>query len=439
MERPTQHAEPRIQAQRQVQLYQSIGQGGAADVLLGRLTGPYGFAKLVAVKRLRAGSDDREVVSMLIDEARLGAHIRSPHVVSTLELIEEAGDLYVVMEYVHGESLSRLMRATLRADSLVPVPVALALGFGLLSGLEAVHTASDELGRPLHVVHRDVSPQNLLVGLDGVPRLLDFGIAKARGRLQETRDGVVKGKLGYMSPEQATGGEVDHRTDVYSAAVVLWEALVGDRLFLGATDQETMMAIISGPVVPPKARRPELPRELDEIVMRGLCRDPNGRWPSAGAMASALEQLPIASSSQVGAWVGGLARDELERRLTDLSASPTPTAVLTPGGAVAQPVEPARRSFSWAWWLLALIGLGSTVLGGAVLLRSPTSAPAPVEQPRPVPAVSSGAPMEEDAGLVVIEEKPRPAHPPTERHRPDCRVPYYLDKKGHKRFRTECL
>jgi len=437
---------------RQVLLYQSVGRGGAGDVQLGKLVGPYGFTKLVAVKRLRVGAEhDGRLGAMLIDEARLGAHVRSPNVVSTLELIEHEGDLYVVMEYIHGESLSRLLMASLGARALVPVPIALAIGCGMLRGLEAVHTARDEHGQPLHAVHRDVSPQNLLVGLDGVTRVVDFGIAKARGRLQETDHGEVKGKLGYMSPEQASGASVDHRTDVYSAAVVLWEALVGDRLFLGQTETETLGLVLAGPVAPPSARRPEVPAAIDDIILRGLSREREARWASAALMAEALEaSLPLASSTQVGQWVEALVGNALEQRLARLSATATPTAVLTPRGAEPppsstpvesrKPVESSpRRRFRW--WPLPVAGLVVLLAPGLLWLRQPWAASPPTDAQDlgvevTVPSAAPATPDGPDAGLAA---EARPSRAPRDRRRPDCRVPYSLDEKGHKRFRPECL
>ena len=441
MERPTERPTTRGPTKpRQVLLYQSIGRGGAADVQLGRLVGPYDFSKLVAVKRLRSGGEDGELIPMLIDEARVGAFVHSPNVVSTLELIEQEGDLYVVMEYVHGESLSRLLRATLNAGALVPVPIALGIGCGMLHGLEAVHTAHDHSGRPLQVVHRDVSPQNLLVGLDGVSRLLDFGIAKAKGLLRQTGPGEVRGKLGYMSPEQIAGLPVDFRTDVYSAAVVLWETLVGDRLFSGQTELETAQHVHTGRVESPSRRRPELPAALDEVLLRGLSRDLDQRWASAGEMARAIEDaFPIASASQVGQWVHSLAAAGLEERLASLAAAKAPVAVLTPQGHEApSSVAPPSRSRPLTRWLAAL---GAVVSVGAYVGARPSGQPSQAGVVADAPTVVAPAPvLEVDAGVDAASPAPgKPAPRPAHRRRPDCRVPYFIDQQGHKRFRAECL
>ena len=222
-------------AKRVVGRYEILGEiasGGMATVHYGRLVGPVGFSRLVAIKELHPHfAKDPEFASMLVDEARLAAHIRHPNVVPTLDVVVSAGALLLVMEYVAGASLADLGRASRKAREPIPPSIAVAVVAGVLYGLHAAHEALNERSEPLSIVHRDVSPQNIVVGSDGVPRVLDFGVAKAASRLVTTRDGKVKGKLAYMSPEQLMNGEVDRRADVYAAAVVLWEALVGARHF----------------------------------------------------------------------------------------------------------------------------------------------------------------------------------------------------------------
>jgi serine/threonine-protein kinase len=225
-----------------------------ATVHLGRLLGSVGFSRTVAIKRLHARyAKDPSFVAMLLDEARLAARVSHPNVVQTLDVVEERGELFVVMEYVRGETLSRLQGLS-RGGTRVPPSIAVAVLAGALHGLHAAHEAIDEHGAALGIVHRDVSPQNILVGLDGTPRMLDFGIAKAEGRQESTRDGEIKGKLPYMAPEQLTGGSIDRRVDTYAAAVVLWEALVGRRLFSGDSTQGTMVQVFEHRVEAPKRR-----------------------------------------------------------------------------------------------------------------------------------------------------------------------------------------
>jgi serine/threonine protein kinase len=210
-------------------LSEEIAHGGMATVHIGRLRGSAGFARTVAIKRPHPQyARDPEFVAMFVDEARLAARIHHPNVVSTLDVVAREGELFLVMEYVQGESLSRLVHLARQRRERVPEPMVASIVAGVLHGLHAAHEARGEGGELLGLVHRDVSPQNVLVGTDGVARVLDFGVAKAAGRIHTTRNGELKGKLAYMSPEQLCG-EVTRMTDVYAAGVVLWEALAGAR------------------------------------------------------------------------------------------------------------------------------------------------------------------------------------------------------------------
>ncbi len=283
-------------------LYGEIAAGGMATVHLARLLGPVGFARTVAIKRLHPHlAKDPEFVAMFLEEARLAARVRHPNVVSTLDVVSDDGELFLVMEYVAGESLSRLVRK--------------ARERGALEGLHSAHEANSEKGQPLGLVHRDVSPQNVHVGTDGVPRLLDFGIAKATNRVQETRTDQIKGKVAYMSPEQLAKGAIDRRADVYSASVCLWETLTGQRLFKADDVPSLVYAIINEEVKPPSSVVPDLPPGLDEIVMKGLERDAENRWSSAREMAAALEHaLAPAPAREIGEWVHSIAGDALDWR-----------------------------------------------------------------------------------------------------------------------------
>jgi eukaryotic-like serine/threonine-protein kinase len=299
-----------------------IASGGMASVHLGRLLGPVGFARTVALKRLHENfAQNPEFVAMLIDEARLAARIRHPNVVPTLDVVSMSGELLLVMEYVAGESLSQLLKKAQASGKPSNVPVIVDIMVSALHGLHAAHEATSEQGEPLGIVHRDVSPQNILVGADGVTRVLDFGVAKAAGRIQQTREGQLKGKVHYMPPEQITGEAVDRTADVYAASVVLWEALTSRCLFLADSAVSTMYSAFRGNSVPPSAIRPEIPPALDAIVMRGMQRNPADRYPTAKAMASALEAVepPITRSVVIG-WVMENARDGIQRRAEQIAA-----------------------------------------------------------------------------------------------------------------------
>jgi serine/threonine-protein kinase len=251
---------------------EEIAAGGMATVHLGRMLGDAGFARTVAIKRLHPQfAKDPEVCAMLLDEGRLSARIHHLNVVTTLDVVVSGDELFVVMEYVHGEALSALIRASIRRSARIPPRIVAAVLSGALRGLHAAHEARDPSGEPLGVVHRDVSPQNILVGSDGVARVLDFGIAKAAGRMQVTQDGRIKGKFGYMPPEQLHAEVLDRRADIYAAGVVLWEALVSARLFAGKGDTPDFARLLNPSVDPPSTRARGLTR-------RAASRRPS-RWP----------------------------------------------------------------------------------------------------------------------------------------------------------------
>ena len=293
----------------------AIASGGMATVHVGRVLGSLGFSRTVAIKRLHENfAKDPKFVSMFVDEARLAARVRHPNVVPTLDVVVDSGEVFVVLEYVHGEALHRLTR-TIPPGQHMPVRVASGIVFGVLLGLHAAHDARNERGEPLRIVHRDVSPQNIVLGPDGVARILDFGIAKAFGRMRTTENQEVKGKLAYLAPEQLRGHALDQRTDVYSASVVLWELLAGMRLFRSDEAPAVLYAIMNGELEPPSAHSPEVTPQLDAIVLRGLARKPDDRWPTARAMALALEDcVAPATAPHIGAWMERLAHGTLATR-----------------------------------------------------------------------------------------------------------------------------
>jgi serine/threonine-protein kinase len=275
-----------------------------------------GFARTVAVKRLHPHLiEDAEFSKAMLDEARLASRIHHPNVVSTIDVVATGSELLVVMEYVRGESLARLLRALTAAGQSVPLPIASAIAAGALQGLQAAHEATSDQGTPLGIVHRDVSPQNILVGIDGAARIIDFGVAKGAGRLQTTRDGVVKGKLSYMSPEQLGGHIVSLRADVYAMAVVLWEMLTGRRLFHGELQASVIGQVLAGAKIRPSRYAPNLPEGLDSLVMKGLHVDPEARFASAREMLEALVRLvPPALPAEVGPWMQEVAKESLARQ-----------------------------------------------------------------------------------------------------------------------------
>jgi serine/threonine-protein kinase len=297
-------------------IFDEIASGGMASVHFCCAVGAGRFSRVVALKRLHAHlADEQELMAMFIDEARLAARIRHPNVVPTLDVVTTDRELFLVLEYVHGESLSRLLRELRKAGECLPPRVACAIVVGALHGLHAAHEAVDEHGESLRIVHRDVSPQNILVGTDGIPRVVDFGIAHANDRLQTSSVGQIKGKCMYMAPEYITGKQVTRAADLYSAGVVLWETLTGKRLFTGESETQTLGEVLYAHVNPPGRYARDIPPELDAIVLRALDRDPAARFTSAREMIRAIEAaIPIATATEVGDWVEALAGGVLAER-----------------------------------------------------------------------------------------------------------------------------
>jgi len=256
---------------------------------------------------------------MFMDEARLASRIHHDNVVPTLDVVNDGKELFLVMEYVEGGSLALLARLAREQNRLIPSAVACAVISGALHGLHAAHEATDEQGSPLDIVHRDISPQNILISSKGVAKIIDFGVAKAATRLTSTATGQLKGKLSYMSPEQIFhGSSVDRRTDIYAMAVVLWETLTGQRLFRKDAESDASVAqrIKKGEgVVPPSQLAPGLPAGLDAVVLKGLSLDPGDRYPTASEFARVLEQAARNSpQGEIKDWVESLAGKEFEKQ-----------------------------------------------------------------------------------------------------------------------------
>ena len=263
--------------------------GGMATLYLGRRAGAGGFAKHVAIKLIHPHlAKDEKFVGMFLDEARLSARIEHPNVVHVHDLGEEDGMYFMVMEYVNGCSLAQLLRGLAERRRKLSTELATWIAMRVAAGLHAAHDVTDERGRLLEVVHRDVSPQNVLVAYKGYVKLIDFGIAKARGRTQNTNTGLLKGKLRYMSPEQASGKPIDRRTDVYALGVMLWEMLTMRKLFDAENELLLLDQVRSPEIVPPSDLAPEVPEVLDRVVMYALARDPAGRPGSAHELGQEL-------------------------------------------------------------------------------------------------------------------------------------------------------
>ncbi len=286
------------------------------SVYLARSSGVGGFERLVALKSCHPELlDDGDFVAMFMDEARLAAQIRHPNVVPTLDVGDD-DVLHLVMEYVEGDDLLTVLNEGRKRGEKFPIDVTLRIMVDLLAGLHAAHELKDGRGRPLNLIHRDVSPHNVMVGVDGSCRLTDFGLAKAEARVAVTRQGVIKGKLGYVAPEQVSGKPATRQVDVFAAGVVMWEALVGRRLFHGETERDMLMAVIQDEIKSPARYRKDIPPVLEKAIMKALAREPAERFATAADFSEALEQCgtPVASARAVAAQVKIYRGEVHERR-----------------------------------------------------------------------------------------------------------------------------
>lgn len=435
-----------------------IASGGTATVHFGRLLG-HGFARTVAIKRLHpAYARDPLFVDMFFDEARLATRIRHPNVCSVLDVVTVDDVPCLVLDYVHGEPLARLIHAAVERGECVPYEIAAGIVSGVLQGLHAAHEASDESGEPLHIIHRDVSPQNVLIGTDGVPRVVDFGLAKAEGRLQNTAEGQLKGKLGYMAPEQFALQSIDRRVDIYSAAVVLWETLTGQFLFERTAPAALMRAIVEGQVRHPCSVVPDIPAELADVCMRGLARDPADRFATAQEMAVAIESaIVLPSPREVGAWVERVAGEVLKQRaavLAGIEAEHPAAPNAAPGQAGLPAPAHLKPAAAHAPHERALV-LGLTVAIMALLVyiavRDPgTPGPHPHSRRSPMAAAlaiaSQNDPILPALPAASVEPPPAgasaaPSAPPPRRYRPAlaCNPPYTVDSDGIRHPKRECF
>jgi eukaryotic-like serine/threonine-protein kinase len=286
------------------ELIHRIARGGMAEVWAARQVGQLGFSRVVAMKMILPElSEDAAFRKMFLEEARLASRIRHANVVDVLDLGEEDTVVFQVMSLQDGDSLAGLQKRARRGREPGRIPEAIVLRIlgDALAGLHAAHELCDDAGHPLHLVHRDVSPQNILVGLDGVARLADFGVAKALGRLaDETEAGQIKGKYGYLAPEIVERKAADRRSDVFSAGVVLWEALTGARLFGGQDAVETLHRVRTLAVPDPRTLATDVSKAVADVATRALERNPGDRFATAADMADALEQAARASGKEAG-------------------------------------------------------------------------------------------------------------------------------------------
>jgi serine/threonine-protein kinase len=302
------------------QLLKKIATGGMAEIHLAKQRGMEGFEKLVVIKMILPHlANNQEFVQMFLDEARIAARLNHPNIVQIFDLGRAGGTYFIAMEYIQGENLRTIAKAARKAGKPLPLGHIVKIMSQACEGLYYAHTKQDTSGKPLNIVHRDISPQNILVSFDGVTKLVDFGIAKAATQVQETRSGVLKGKYAYMSPEQCLGRPVDARSDIFATGIVLWELATGTRLYRMSSELMILKEITEGRVVPPREVNQSIPAELEAIILKALEKDPKNRFQDAIQMHLALEEfMRNAQLSSSAVHLAGYLRDLFPDRLESL-------------------------------------------------------------------------------------------------------------------------
>jgi len=332
-------------------LIERIGRGGMAEVFRAVAEGVEGFRRVFVIKRLRPEkSASIELTRMFVDEARLSALLHHPNIVQVYDFGQINGTYFLAMEYLRGKDLAAVMKALRAVKSSVPPPIAAHVAHQVATGLHYAHTLSRVDGRKLSVVHRDVTPSNIMLQRTGAVKVLDFGIAQATNfaRQTETGGGRVKGKLAYLSPEQVRLEELDARSDVFALGIVLWEMLTGQRLFSAENEVLTMRAVLGLPIAPPSSKRPMVPPALDTIVARALERDRNKRYSSAGDLAEDLErflqQVPCHSAA-LGRLLHDLFGEEQVEETPDFAALGVAAGTTLPSVTVSPTPPPPPAAY----------------------------------------------------------------------------------------------
>jgi tRNA A-37 threonylcarbamoyl transferase component Bud32 len=281
-------------------LVRRLAEGGMGEIFIARAEGRAGFEKVVVLKRiLQQNVADRDAVAMFMDEARLMAALNHPNIVQVYDFGTAAGGHFFAMEYVHGEDLGRIMKAATLSGRALPLELAIGVIAEAAAGLHHAHEMRGQDGTPLQIVHRDISPSNVLVSYDGAVKLTDFGIAKWNKRQTETRHGGLKGKIAYMSPEQCRAGPLDRRSDVFGLGILLFELTTGTRLYQGTSDFGILEQIVHHDAPRPSTRRPGYPPAVERIVMRALSRAPEGRHQTARELQLELEAFALEARLQI--------------------------------------------------------------------------------------------------------------------------------------------
>jgi eukaryotic-like serine/threonine-protein kinase len=343
-------------------LLERINVGGMAEVFRAKAFGVEGFERLVAVKRILPNiAEDKEFIRMFIEEAKLAVQLNHANIAQIFDLGVVDGAYYIALEHVHGRDLRGMFDRCRQLGEPMPVSQACFVVMKLCEGLDYAHNKRDQAGREVHLVHRDVSPQNVLVSFEGEVKIIDFGIAKAAGKGSKTQAGILKGKFGYMSPEQVRGIPIDRRSDVFSCGIVLYELLTGERLFVGESDFSTLEKVRNVEILPPSTYNRRIPDELERIVLKALAKDPEERYQNAIDLHDELQAFVYTagefySRKDLAGWMKKTFGREIEEETAKLESyrqlkapvenTPAPVISRAPSGSKAPPSVPsaARRS-----------------------------------------------------------------------------------------------
>ncbi len=457
-----------------------LSTGGMAEVYLARMSGVGGFTKPVALKLILPHlAADSMFIKMFLDEARLAVALSHDHIAQILDLGEKHGRYYIAMEFAHGRDLQQISSRTRKSGRLLPLPYAAKIISQIAEGLYYAHTKTDDAGQPLGIVHRDVSPHNVILTFDGTSKLIDFGVAKARITYQDEEEGILKGKFSYMSPEQIRGMPVDPRSDIFALGIVLWEICTGAKLYRESSELLTMEAILRKPVPKPRDMRGDMPPDLEAIILKALAKRSVDRFQSAQEMHAALEGYLGRSGWTVGRphlaeFMKKLFPDEYEETRKLLAEEqkkaeleqkqpqeefvpwepyehqaaeaeaprvpevrPTPQKPATPQPATQATSRPKKR-ISPTTWIVLIILLALLAAAGFIILQIYASRTAPaVEALEPGALTIESTPPGAD---VYVNGKPEGTTPATLRNLPmGEELTVRVEKDGHEPYLTPVL
>ena len=396
----------------QYTLLERVALGGMAEVWKARMQGVEGFQKTVAIKKILPHlTDSVDFVTMFIDEAKLAAQLNHPNIIHIYDLGKLGDDYYIAMEYVEGKDLRSILNTARSRDMPLPAGLAMHVAARLASALDHAHRKRDFDNRELGLVHRDVSPQNVLIGYEGEIKLCDFGIVKAVAKASKTQMGALKGKLQYMSPEQAWGRVVDGRSDIFSLGTVLFEMLTGRRLFAGESEISVLESVRDCRIQSAREVDAGISEPIDAIVRRALAKDPDDRYQTAGQMQKEIEAVlysykPTPGQGEVATYMRRLYSEELgpvsgKVQLAAVAAAVPGTGAEMPAVAPVGGLQPEEGSRRRAWFLAAAAALVLTLGGGVLWFTRGGSTPAPPPAPAPASAPATGEPAPPTAAAAV--------------------------------------